>query len=60
MADPNPVTLPDLLTLQTLYLCGVAYMADPALMPGLIEKTQAPPGNAVWRCALPRPPRRSS
>lgn len=48
MADP--IQAPDLLTLQTLYLCGVAYMADPALMPGMIEKTQAPPGNAVWRC----------
>src|SRR5436853_556141 len=27
MADPNPEP-PDLLTLQTLHLCGVAYMAD--------------------------------
>ena len=49
MAGPNPAPL-DLLTLQTLYLCGVAYMADPTLMPGLIEKTQVPPGGGVWRC----------
>lgn len=49
MADPNPA--PDLLTFQTMYLCGVAYMADPPLMPGMIEKTQVPPpGTAVWRC----------
>lgn len=47
MADPNPP--PDLLTFQTLYLCGVAYMADPALMPGLIEKAQLPPSGGVWR-----------
>jgi len=49
MADPNPA--PDLLTFQTMYLCGVAYMLDPALMPRMIEKTQVPPpGTAVWRC----------
>jgi hypothetical protein len=42
MADPKEFTLPDLLTFQTMYLCGVAYMADPALMPGMIEKTQVP------------------
>jgi hypothetical protein len=46
---PNPA--PDLLTFQTMYLCGVAYMPDPPLMPGMIEKTQVPPpGTAVWRC----------
>jgi len=49
MANSNPIP-PDLLTLQTLYLCGVAYMADSALMPGLIEKTQVPPSGGVWRC----------
>ena len=49
MADPNPPPL-DLLTLQTLYLCGVAYEADVALMPALIEKTHVPPGGGVWRC----------
>lgn len=49
MAAPNPA--PDLLTFQTMYLCGVAYMADPALMPGMIKNTQVPqPGTAVWRC----------
>jgi hypothetical protein len=48
MADPNPP--PDLLTFQTLYLCGVAYMLDPALMPGLIEKTQKPSAGSVWKC----------
>jgi triacylglycerol lipase len=48
MADPNPS--PDLLTFQTMYLCGVAYMADAALMPGLIEKTQVPPSGGVWKC----------
>jgi hypothetical protein len=42
MADPKEFTLPDLLTFQTMYLCGVAYMADPALMPGMIKKTQVP------------------
>ena len=40
---PIRTPTPDLLTLQTLYLCGVSYLADPALMPGLIEKTQLPP-----------------
>jgi acetyl esterase/lipase len=48
MADPNPS--PDLLTFQTMYLCGVAYEADPALMPALIEKTQVPPTGGNWRC----------
>jgi len=48
MADPSPP--PDLLTLQTLYLCGVAYVADPALMGGLIEKTQVPPSGGTWKC----------
>src|SRR3954454_8977077 len=51
MADPKEFTLPDLLTFQTMYLCGVAYMADPALMPGMIKKTQVPPpGTAIWNC----------
>src|SRR3954447_526695 len=50
MADPNPVTPPDLLTLQMLYLCGVAYEADVGLMPGFIEKTQLPPSGGVWKC----------
>lgn len=43
-------TQPDLLTLQTIYLCGVSYLADPALMPGLIEKTQKPSDQGSWRC----------
>src|SRR3954451_21317070 len=51
MADPKEFTLPDLLTFQTMYLCGVAYMADPALMPGMFKKTQVPPpGTAIWKC----------
>ena len=41
MANLNPP--PDLLTFQTMYLCGVAYMADPVLMPVEIEKAQLPP-----------------
>ena len=41
MADPK-FTPPDLLTFQTMYLCGVAYMADPALMPSLIEQNEVP------------------
>src|SRR3954451_1996970 len=51
MADPKEFTLPDLLTFQTMYLCGVAYMADSALMPGMIKKSQVPPpGTAIWKC----------
>ena len=48
MAAPNPQ--PDLLTFQTMYLCGVAYNADPAVMPNLIQKTQKPPAGGNWRC----------
>jgi hypothetical protein len=48
MTDPKPA--PDLLTFQTMYLCGVAYNADPALMPALIENTQKPPAGGNWRC----------
>lgn len=50
MADPNPFTPPDLLTFQTMYLCGVAYMADPPLMPGMIEKNRVPPAGGRWKC----------
>ena len=42
MADPKEFTVPDLLTFQTMYLCGAAYMADPALMPGMIKKRKSP------------------
>jgi hypothetical protein len=51
MVDPSKVPPPDLLTIQTMYLCGVAYMANPADMPGMIEKTQVPPSSkGAWRC----------
>ena len=30
-----------------MYLCGVAYMADPALMPGMIEKNRVPPAGGA-------------
>ena len=48
MAASNPA--PDLLTFQTMYLCGVAYMADPALMPDRIKNTQVPPSGGRWKC----------
>ena len=48
MANLNPP--PDLLTFQTMYLCGVAYMADPVLMPVEIEKAQLPPSGGAWKC----------
>ena len=46
MAAPNPQ--PHLLTFQTMYLCGVAYNADPAVMPNLIQNTQKPPTGGNW------------
>lgn len=49
MAGPTSAPA-DLLTLQTLYLCGVAYAADIPAIPGLVQNAPLPSSGGVWEC----------
>ena len=50
MTDPTaPAAAPDQLTLQTLYLCEIAYADDITTIPGLILKTPVKSIGGIWR-----------
>jgi triacylglycerol lipase len=50
MTDPTAAApAPDELTLQTLYLCNIAYADDITTIPGLILKTPVKAIGGIWR-----------